>query len=516
MAEKMAEKNVGSFKYGALTAIGQKQTEVRFKATLKDGKIEKVLCVNLSPYLTRSECFEGQLSYGGKASAKILLTDQDGKVVGLNYTVDFDDVFKNEEITPDSLAKIDLSVIDCAYSVDTQEISVSAIINAAFFAINTQEKEYVESGDFEFKTCDFNYGAVTAAVEETFTVGGEAEIDDNIVRVLSAQSQAVINSASVSEGVLTVDGEAFLNLVYLSGDGNVKNAISGFLFSRQIATGGIGEPFVYANVKSNRIHLDVKEEDKNSGFQAEITLEARGFITQKQTVPVICDAYSATHKLDLKICPAYSVLSSGVFGRLINAYGEISLANPDAAVALAGVSVDVVESKSTENGVTVSGTVDGTLLYTTKTEKIEEETDEEKDKDLFVVKTESEKFSVPFSETVDIPFVELSDTPFVQGAVKQAQTELKNGVLSLDFDVALSINIVKDMTSTFVCGVTKGEPLAKSDSAIEVCIVNEGDSVWEVAKSLNMTVADILKINPELTDPVSKDDKIVIYHQKTA
>ena len=58
MAEKMAEKNVGSFKYGALTAIGQKQTEVRFKATLKDGKIEKVLCVNLSPYLTRSECFE--------------------------------------------------------------------------------------------------------------------------------------------------------------------------------------------------------------------------------------------------------------------------------------------------------------------------------------------------------------------------------------------------------------------------------------------------------------------------
>ena len=52
-----------------------------------------------------------------------------------------------------------------------------------------------------------------------------------------------------------------------------------------------------------------------------------------------------------------------------------------------------------------------------------------------------------------------------------------------------------------------------SRSAIEICMAKKGETLWQLGKSMGVDVDEITAINPELSNPLEKDTKIVLYHK---
>ena len=57
-----------------------------------------------------------------------------------------------------------------------------------------------------------------------------------------------------------------------------------------------------------------------------------------------------------------------------------------------------------------------------------------------------------------------------------------------------------------------GESLENNFGAIEVSLAFAGDNIWDVAKNLNMSLEELKILNPNLTDPLEYDQKLLVYH----
>jgi LysM repeat protein len=67
--------------------------------------------------------------------------------------------------------------------------------------------------------------------------------------------------------------------------------------------------------------------------------------------------------------------------------------------------------------------------------------------------------------------------------------------------------------SYIITKVTEGEDKPVNDSAISVYIPKPNDSLWEISKELGVTEEEILKINKDLTFPLSGEERIVVYRE---
>ncbi len=70
-----------------------------------------------------------------------------------------------------------------------------------------------------------------------------------------------------------------------------------------------------------------------------------------------------------------------------------------------------------------------------------------------------------------------------------------------------------------ICMVTKVDDAGKlppRDSALEIYFAKCGQSFWDIAKGLKIPTETIANQNPNLADPLEKDENIAIYYQKTA
>ena len=54
-----------------------------------------------------------------------------------------------------------------------------------------------------------------------------------------------------------------------------------------------------------------------------------------------------------------------------------------------------------------------------------------------------------------------------------------------------------------------------SGSAISVFIPKAGDGLWEISKELGASGEEITSTNPDLSFPLTGEERIIIYRQKT-
>ena len=89
-----------------------------------------------------------------------------------------------------------------------------------------------------------------------------------------------------------------------------------------------------------------------------------------------------------------------------------------------------------------------------------------------------------------------------------------------DREVELTANIVLSVCSktpidnVVIKAGEEGEALQVNDSAISVYLPSKGESIWQVAKTLGMSIESIMAQNPDLRDVMQGDERIVIYREK--
>ena len=67
----------------------------------------------------------------------------------------------------------------------------------------------------------------------------------------------------------------------------------------------------------------------------------------------------------------------------------------------------------------------------------------------------------------------------------------------------------------YIGEVEPGEEMPEKDCAVTVFLPRAGEGLWEVAKRMGVSPEEVEKCNPDVTFPIQKDERIVVYRQKT-
>ena len=101
----------------------------------------------------------------------------------------------------------------------------------------------------------------------------------------------------------------------------------------------------------------------------------------------------------------------------------------------------------------------------------------------------------------------------LKGAVTEVEIKNKDVKPIISFKVSVCYLDFTEFDFDVIKKVSEGEVKTINDSAISVYIPKPNDSLWEISKELGVTEDEILKINGDLTFPLSGEERIVIYRE---
>ena len=80
-----------------------------------------------------------------------------------------------------------------------------------------------------------------------------------------------------------------------------------------------------------------------------------------------------------------------------------------------------------------------------------------------------------------------------------------NALISVKGGIRKPIQVVSD--------IEQGENKGFNDIAISLYIAKDGESMWDVAKTLSTNEQTLLKLNPDIKLPLKSGDKILLYRE---
>ena len=361
----MLEKTMGNFTSNRFVTLDKSQLIINALLAAKDD-VKEILSVDVEPQVTSFEPLNGEALVSGRVNVKVLTKDAEGALNSLNYNADFSDRYKNELIEPNSSLTFEADVVDANAAVENGAIKVEIVADLNGTLAETAQNSCLSRAEGIYVKEDvITVGRVAATLADNFTVSGEAEVKYGIEKVLLAQSDVCLAHAEARDNVLTLEGDCALVLTYIAVGGGLKSQLIKIPFREEVNAEGFsgeGEINVFCRVRNTRIHLDVLEDAENNIFTAEINIAVRAQNIVEEDEDVICDAYSATHELELSFCRVASTVSYGMTAATFNSAGEISVPGDAEITGFCGLKAAVTSVRPLDGKLTLEGVLTGTLL----------------------------------------------------------------------------------------------------------------------------------------------------------
>ncbi len=475
--------------------IGKIQTAESVRISVKQD-ISEVLSLGVENCINSYEATVGEVSFYGKTNIKFMYTDGTS-VLSSSYNADFTASMQSDLLDSDSKLTFEVVTVDSKVDTNANTATLTILLEITAYAYVTASVPYLSGGEDMYILSD-NVEALSSAnvVTLPFVVDEELNTTRNISTVLLAESSLCATEYTNLNGILHIVGEAAVRLTYIS-DGEIVTDTLPFMFDRELESASeLSDCQLKLRVitKNTKVRLDIAENDINTAFSVEIAACAVVEATKVGVIGIVTDAYGADcdftfeRKTVTTTLPCGSAVSSKHLAVSLNAD---SAKKPITAVNVGAI---VTNCQSQERQALVEGVVYATLLY-------------QKESNI-----ESEQLELPFSEKVDIDFLMPTCSSAANVAVMGFAVK-ETGGLQADIDLCITVDSSRDVNYTVIVSADE-KPFDKSClPAIEVCLASKGETLWNLAKSLHMSEEDLVAVNPEITNPLDKDARIVVYNK---
>ncbi|MEG1710896.1 MAG: hypothetical protein RR316_03740 [Clostridia bacterium] len=445
------------------------------------------------------ECFEGYCKINGKINFKILVNDSVEKIAPLNYNAEFSERYEIE-IKPNTKLGVEAVASDAkAEILSGKEVEVSAKVEIKLIERVHNEIELKPiAKDILTKPQTYAIGRICADISTEFVVTHETELKNGAVKVLQADGVAVLKNASCNEGALNISGAIYMQLVCLNAENLPIVMLMPVDFDEELPAKDFCDgalPIAKIKACNVRVHIDVEDKDEIT-LNAEITINVSATCIEELPMQCVCDAYSTKNEVEITYSDIVGCKNYGMTNSNIAFNGEIDCHEQVAKVlGLYNSKVKIMTEQAGDNNVIIAGIAYGTLLYLNMEESIR-----------------SMPFELPFSATQQQEIT--SDCAVsISAAVTNAAIKRNGTNVSVNGAVTAAIYLSKNVTERIITDVVALEPKAENQRAIEAVIANIGDDPWSIGKSLNMSIDEVLALNPELKETLTKPIKVVIYRQ---
>lgn len=498
------------------------QTIVEEDIVVPDSKpdIGDVLSVQANVNITNKKIENNKLEIEGIVKFKVLYSAEDPEqsLHNITTTAGFNQNLEMEEISEDMDVKTEYDIEHVDYNVmNERKVAVKAIMNLMGKTFKSEEVDVLNDieGVEDIQTLknvieyDNSVGTNTAqtVIRETYELDEETP---EIKEFVDKEARAVLSDVKVTDGKVILGGNINLNLVYATEEPrnpiqNIKHEIP-FTHFVELPQAKAGME-CKTDVKVDEVFTDIKKniEEQNKVYDVEAVLKSEVEVVDKEEKEVLVDAYSPSRNLNIHKSNLAYQKSAGRNNSqtILKESLDIPTDSPNILKVFEVNGRPIVSDyRLVEDKCVIEGLINTDILYIA-------------DNDKMSVHGFSEE--IPFRQAVEISGVSPDMTANIKLSIDDIEySKINSKQVEVRYNINACCEVSKDLEMEVVVDIEDlGEELDEDNRAsITIYFVQQGDTLWDIAKRYNTTIQNILEAN-DIEDPenIKPGDYIII--QKT-
>lgn len=471
----------------------------------------KVIQVDASSAIEDKQIKDNKVILSGRVTLKILYVpdSKDCKVCSINTSFDFSEEIncKNAEEGMFVTASSNVSGVDFSV-VNSRKLRVRTSVNIDYDVTDICEECIACGSDderAEFKTESIVVNNISEVLEHKFILQESLELPPGqppISEMLKCETQITDTEYKAINGRIVIKGMFVMCVLYISDEGMPENAEIETPFTEVIDSENVTDESE-CDIEYDIISVFCDTAEDSDGDVRVINAEAEAAVQikviEKTNIDIIKDCYIPGMNTDLRT----ETLSIEEITANLSAQYTIK--------ETAEISSGVPKVKNIYNVVmkpylTKAETADGKVICEGKTEAYILYLSDSSETPVYSIKRE-----IPFSYVLEDDNVRGGLTAQVGAEIKHSGYTLNAaGEAELRCILSLNARVTKKRDEEIVCEVTETEK-ETSDSGIVIYYVQNGDTLWDIAKRYAVSTERIAKYNEINADePLRKEGKLFI------
>jgi len=474
---------------------------IEFKQTIRletdnESEIERVHNIYALTRITNRDIVDDVMTITGDSSIFALYQDAQGKLHELKTEVSFEEkissvsasalLFEPEMVSYEILGFDKNSItVNCLFKIDVTEIMSKEV------GMQISEDVALEK-NLETVVISKVVGASTSS----FTESGEFEVSGDSLSLLSREAKVLINNAFSGIDSITVEGEIIFKSLVEVND-KVQELIKILPFKQEVECFGANPGNVVdCSLYVSNIMAGVDNSAENSNvlsFTCEVNVNSICYTDEN--VENVIDAYSTTNETSLTIETVNQTNIKQVGFNSINLDFSADISGKFGVDEILGVlNPKLIATKVIKDDKAfIEGAVELVVVYKNNNEE----------------NFQTFQAVCPVNAVIDFTdeYNDISKLNVVIDSFK-----LKSGVM-VEFEGKLyyTQNKSESLHVVYVSDVVVNEDERDNSAAIKVYTCEDSETLFDIAKKLNVTVEYLLSQNPSLQNGVNVGDKVYVY-----
>ncbi len=457
--------------------------------------IQRILHCDVQCLIRDTRAEAQRLTLEGELRLNILYVSDSGMLRGIDHKQSFVRQMDSKRELHHPMVELQYKqdYINCR-AVSSRRLEVRGALTLSVRAINCTQTELLrdaEGAGIQLRKKNVELNSCRGNSESTFTLREELDLGNEapIAQILQSRMQAIVSDCKVISGRVITKGELHIQLLYLPLTSNEKDPpreLSYTLPISQIVNVDGADDQSDCCVSYDICSWDLQPKADMDGemkqLSVEVQLKAMVSLHQAETAELVQDAYSTQYPLTFED----KNLSYLNFIRCVQESHRLreplSVSGSVQNILSAWVSVKELQSCSNEEGILVSGSLALCVLYLDE-ENVPQMAQE-------VLKMEH---NIPLNEKQKSLLFGLKLRPVSVDAALNG-----SGQLELRCQLLLEGSLYSTERQSAISSLTVDESSGKQcvcDCALCIYYADQKESVWDIAKKYNSSVAGIMEEN---------------------
>lgn len=469
--------------------------------------IAKVLMMTACVNVSNVNVLAGKVSVEGEIDYDILVVSDKNEILPVTQKSKFSGTLENEEIAENTTISVDAKLSELSSSGGGENLQLSSTIDLNVCLIQTESQIIPAKVPEEVfvRESEVNFNSLVADVKYDGVINFELPKDSKINKILFIKNSATIKSIIPAIDYFVASGTVFSSIIFETEEGQVRSIVKENNFSEEVeAKGTTKESNIQALIFTKEAIANENSDKNMFVFDVPIVLTAQAF--NHNFTKTVVDAYSLKQEVNLTT-QSFEVgeffttkqLDENI---LTNFTLSENIPQIDKLLATTPTFITVLNQLIKEGEVILEGVANINLVYYTE--------DNEGNNLLNSLDVE-----VPYSITFKFPDLNIGDFVEFQTVLGDVNVKVKHGrELEILAEVKVNVSQTRDASSAMTTEILMGEEKPEREHAMEIYLAKNSQTLWDIAKELNISTADLVEQNGEITLPLADGEKIVAYFKK--
>lgn len=451
--------------------------------------IKKILSSTARSDISSCECQNNMTVLGGKIRVEVVYLSQDGNIESAYGEVDFIEKQKSEFDMTSPYAFDKVYVSDVNFS--SNEIICYVTHNTQIMGILDYQIPNFESAD-EMVVADMTSLSTSQflmTADDNFVVSEDDDSNLKDIEVLKTNAQVVIDEAACSVDKIVIDGRVLVEVIYKDID-SMSSIQKQIEFKQEIAAVNVSPNMkvsAFSNIKSATCSL-MQTENKNY-LSYSIEIAAKCYVFEEKNISVARDMFMLSNETKvvydcIETKNALEVIPQSE--SFVSQTNITDIADFDDIIGVFEPEIKLLTIENQENKAIISADVFAYALY----------------------KDSQGASRLDINKNISFE-VQLSDDKIVESAKLDCQILSFKVKAGKEIEVVIKANCIAIASSSSLTTCVKSFEILDEkldlNGGIKVLVVRENQSLFDIAKSLN--VNQILLLNKMISTIFSRLDK---------